>query len=130
MRPLLVVLAASLAPAAATLAPAVSLALAVAQPQPLITSAQAAQAMTARIHRQTAARLRGGYHGETLCSGDGGSEQPFSAATELPRWHCKLELSGARFPRPCTAVANVLATSDPGRVRIEWLQMSRYCRSR
>jgi hypothetical protein len=110
--------------------PAAWLALAVAQPQPLITSAQAAKAMTAQIHRQTAARLRGGYHGETLCGGDGGSEQPFSPSTELPRWHCKLELSGARFPHPCTAVANVLATSDPGRVRIEWLQMSRYCRAR
>jgi hypothetical protein len=98
--------------------------------QPLITSTQAAKAMTAQIHRQTAARLRGGYHGETLCSGEGGAEQPFSPATELARWHCKLELRGARFPRPCTAVANVLATSDAGRVRIEWLRMGRYCRSR
>ena len=71
--------------------------------QPQITSAQAAKAMTAQIHRQTAARLRGGYHGETLCSGEGGFEQPFSPATELARWHCKLELSGAHFPHPCTA---------------------------
>jgi uncharacterized low-complexity protein len=128
MRYLLAVPAASLA-LAATLALAVSLALAATQSQPLITSAQAAKAMTAQIHRQAAARLRAGYHGETLCSGDGGSEQPFSPATELPRWHCTLKLSGARFPRPCTAVANVLATSDPGRVRIEWLEMSRYCRA-
>jgi hypothetical protein len=123
-----VALWASLALATATLQP--SLALAIAPAQPLITSAQAAKAMTAQIHKQTVARLRGGYHGETLCSGEGGSEQPFSPATELSRWHCKLELGGARFPRPCTAVANVLATSDPGRVRIEWLQMSRYCRAR
>jgi hypothetical protein len=115
--------------ALATALPQPSLALAVAPAQPLITSAQAARAMTAQIHRQAAARLRGGYHGETLCSGEGGSEQQFSSSTELPRWHCKLELGGARFLRPCTAVANVLATSDPGRVRIEWLQMSRYCRA-
>jgi hypothetical protein len=116
--------------ALATALPQPSLALATAPAQPLITSAQAAKAMTAQIHRQTAARLRGGYHGETLCSGEGGSEQPFSSSTELLRWHCKLELSGARFPHPCTAVAIVLATSKPGRVRIEWLQMSRYCRVR
>jgi hypothetical protein len=122
-----VALWASLALAAAL--PQSSLALAIAPTQPLITSAQAAKAMTAQIHRQTAARLRGGYHGKTLCSGEGGSEQPFSPSTELPRWHCKLQLSGARFPHQCTAVANVFATSDPGRVRIEWLQMSRYCRA-
>jgi hypothetical protein len=113
-----------------TALPQPSFALTNAAAQPLITSAQAAKAMTVQIHRQTAARLRGGYHGETLCSGEGGSEQPFSPATELARWHCKLELSGAHFPHPCTAAANVLATGDPGRVRIEWLQMSRYCRSR
>jgi hypothetical protein len=141
MRSLLVLVAASLAltavhhqlgraRAVARPQPSLALAAATAIAQPLITSAQAAKAMTAQIHTQTAARLRGGYHGATLCSGEGGSEQPFSPATELPRWHCKLQLSGARFPRPCTAVANVLATSDSGDVRIEWLQMSRYCRSR
>ena len=110
-------------------ASAASLALAAAHSGPLITSSQAAHAMTAQIHRQTEARLRGGYHGRTSCSGEGGSEGTFNPTTELPRWHCTLELGGARFPRPCRAAANVFATASPHRVRIQWLAMSRYCRA-
>jgi hypothetical protein len=107
---------------------AASLALGVTHPGELITSSQAAHAMTAQIHRQTTARLRGGYHGQTSCSGGGGSELAFNPTTELPRWHCTMELGGARFPRPCRAVANVFATANPHHVRIRWLAMSRYCR--
>jgi hypothetical protein len=92
-----------------------------------ITSAEAVRAMTVQIHRQTAARLRGGYHGETLCSGQGPGQQPISATTRLARWHCTLELSGARFPAPCKAEAYVSATGRPQRVRIDWVAMSRYC---
>jgi hypothetical protein len=96
---------------------------------PTITSAEAVRAMSAQIHRQTAARLRGGYSGETLCSGRGAAREPFGPTTELPSWSCTLELAGARFPSPCKAQANVFATAQPHRVRIEWLSMSRYCRS-
>jgi hypothetical protein len=110
--------------------PAASLALAGAHPQPpALTSPQAVRAMTAQIHRQAAARLRGGYHGETLCSGQGAGEQEYNSTTELPRWHCTLELSGPRFPSPCRAEANVYATSRPRRVRVAWVAMSRYCRA-
>ncbi len=92
-----------------------------------ITSAEAAAAMTAQIHKQVAARLHGGFRGETLCSGRVGGGQTLSSTTELGRWHCTLELSGARFPSPCRAEANVLATGQVHRVRIEWLAESRFC---
>jgi hypothetical protein len=39
-----------------------------------------------------------------------------------------LELGGARFPSPCKAEANVFATDQAHRVRIEWLAESRFCR--
>jgi hypothetical protein len=109
--------------------PAASLALAGAPAHtPAITSSEAVKAMTTQIHRQTAARLRGGYHAETLCSGQGPGQQAFSSTTKLERWHCTLELSGARFPSPCKAQADVSATAQPLHVRVSWLSMSRYCR--
>jgi hypothetical protein len=109
--------------------PVASLALAGAHSRTLtITSSEAATAMSAQIHKQAAARLRGGFRGETLCSGRIGGGQTVSSTTELNRWHCTLELSGARFPSPCKAEANVFATDHVHRVRIEWLAESRFCR--
>ncbi|MGD0454953.1 MAG: hypothetical protein ABSB69_15280 [Solirubrobacteraceae bacterium] len=93
-----------------------------------ITSSEAATAMSAQIHKQAAARLRGGFRGETLCSGRVAGGQTVSSTTELDRWHCTLELGGARFPSPCKAEANVFATDQAHRVRIEWLAESRFCR--
>lgn len=108
--------------------PAASLALAGAHPHsPTITGHEAIKALSAQIHKQAAARLRGGYHSETLCSGSNGARQAFDAKTALPRWHCTLELAGARFPAPCEAQAYLAATSQPHRIRIERLITSRYC---
>ena len=94
---------------------------------PTITGAEAVKVLIAQVHKQAPARLRGGYHSETLCSGRNTSHEAFSSKTELPRWHCTLELSGARFPSPCIAVAYVSATNRPHHVRIERLTTSRYC---
>jgi hypothetical protein len=100
---------------------------ALAQPgTPTITSSQAASAMSAQIRRQAVARLRGGFHAETLCSGQSAGQQAFSSTTRLSRWRCTLELAGSRFPSPCRAQADVFATKHGARV--SWLAMSRYCR--
>ncbi len=109
--------------------PAASLALVAAHPHTFaITSSEAAGAMTARIHKQVASRLRAGFSGETLCSGSNAGQKEINSSTELPRWRCTLELRGARFPSPCKAEAYVLAIAPPHRARVEWLAMSRYCR--
>lgn len=108
--------------------PAASLALAGAHPHsPTITGAEAVKVLIARVHQQAPARLRGGYHSETLCTGRNTGHEAFSSKTQLTRWHCTLELSGARFPIPCKAQAYVLATNRPHHVRIERLISSRYC---
>ncbi len=107
---------------------AASLALAGAHPHPpTITGAEAVKVLIAQVHKQAPARLRGGYHSETLCSGRNTGHATFSSTTKLTRWHCTLELSGARFPSPCKAQAYVLATARPHHVRIERLMASRYC---
>ncbi len=108
--------------------PLISLALAGAQSHaPTITGDEAITALRAQIHKQAAARLRGGYHSEALCSGSNAGQQAFSSRTALPRWHCTLELAGARFPVACKAQAYLAATSKPHHVRIERLITSRYC---
>jgi hypothetical protein len=107
---------------------AASLAFAGAHPHaPTITGAEAVKILIAQVHEQAPARLRGGYHSETLCSGRNAGHGAFGSNTQLPRWHCTLELSGARFPSPCKAQAYVSATSRPHHVRIERLITSRYC---
>lgn len=93
----------------------------------MITGAEAVKVLIAQVHKQAPARLRGGYHSETLCSGRNPEHTAFTSTTELPRWHCTLELSGTRFPTPCKAEAYVLATGRPHRLRIEHLITSRYC---
>jgi hypothetical protein len=92
-----------------------------------ITSSEAAGAMTAQIHKQLAAELRGGFHGATQCSGQLPSSQVLSATTRLTRWRCTLELSGVHLATPCKAEANVFATNRPHHVRIGWLAMSQTC---
>jgi len=93
-----------------------------------ITSSEAASAITTQIHKQVKLRLRAAYRGETQCSAQGPVQQEVSPTTQLERWHCTLELRGARFPKPCKAEANVLATDQTHHVRIEWLTESKYCR--
>jgi hypothetical protein len=108
--------------------PAASLALVGAHPHaPLITGAEAVKVLIAQVHKQAPTRLRGGYHSETLCSGRNTGHETFSSKTELPRWHCTLELTGARFPSPCKAQAYVAAAGRPHRLRVERLTTSRYC---
>jgi hypothetical protein len=108
--------------------PAASLAFAGTHPHaPTITGAEAVKVLIAQVHKQAPTRLRGGYHSETLCSGRNAGQEAFSSNTELSRWHCTLELTGARFPSPCKAQAYVSATSRPHQVRIERLTTSRYC---
>jgi len=92
-----------------------------------ITSSEAARAITAQIHTQLAAELRGGFHSATQCSGQVSSPQVVTATTRLARWRCTLELSGAHLATPCKAEANVFATSRPHHVRIGWLAMSQTC---
>jgi hypothetical protein len=93
-----------------------------------ITSSEAASAITKQIHTQVTVRLRAGYRGETQCSAQGPVQQEVSPTTQLQRWRCTLELRGVRFPKPCKAEANVLATDQAHHVRIEWLTESKYCR--
>jgi hypothetical protein len=100
-----------------------------AAPAPLvpITGSQAQSAITAQIHRQVSRRLRAGYSGETHCAGRSLTQQEFTPSTALEEWRCKLEIRGARFPMPCRAEANVFATAQPDRPRLQWLAESRYC---
>jgi hypothetical protein len=84
--------------------------------------------VAAQIHKQAAARLRGGYSANTVCSGRIAGGQAFSSTTKLQSWRCTLELHGARFPSACKAEASVSATGRTHRVRVRWLTMSRYCR--
>ncbi|MGA2453629.1 MAG: hypothetical protein ABSG93_08935 [Solirubrobacteraceae bacterium] len=93
-----------------------------------ITSSEAATAMSTQIRRHLAARLRGGFSNQTLCSGQLPGQQALTATTKLQRWRCTLELRGARFPSPCQAEAYVSATDRAHRARVDWLTMSRYCR--
>jgi hypothetical protein len=93
-----------------------------------ITYSEAVSAITKQIHKQVAGRLRGAYKGEARCSGSNPQPQELTAATQLNRWRCTLQLRGARFPRPCKAEAYVSATSTAHHVRIAWLAESRYCR--
>ena len=110
--------------------PAAWLALAGAHPHaPTIDGAEAIRALGQQIHKQVGARLRGGYRSETLCSGSDTGQRKLTPETELARWHCTLEISGARFPRPCKAQASIVAARQPQRVRIEALRTSRYCRA-
>jgi hypothetical protein len=109
-------------------APAALLALAAA-PAPLVpvTASEAQMTITAQIHRQVARRLRAGYSGETHCTGRSMIQQEFTPSTPLDQWRCKLEIRGAHFPTACKAEANVFATSQAHRPRVQWLQESRYC---
>jgi hypothetical protein len=109
--------------------PAASLALAGAAHAPTIDGAEAIRALNQQVHEQAQARLRGGYQSKTLCTGADAGQQKLTTETELARWHCTLELSGARFPSPCRAQAYLVAGGPPHRVRIEGLAMSRYCRA-
>jgi hypothetical protein len=111
--------------------PAVLVVLAVVPAQLVpITSSEAASAITKQIHKQVKVRLRAAYRGETRCSAQGPVEQEVSLTTQLQRWRCTLELRGVRFPKPCKAEANVLATDEAHHARIEWLAESKYCRER
>ncbi len=108
---------------------AASLALVAHPPAPTIDGAEAIRALSQQVHKQAEARLRGGFQSETLCSGSDADQQKLTPETELARWHCTLEISGARFPSPCKAHAYLVAAGPPHRVRIEGLAMSRYCRA-
>jgi len=98
-------------------------------PAPLVpvTASEAQSTITAQIHRQVARRLRGGFSGETHCTGRSTIQQEFTPATPLDQWRCKIEISGTRFPSACKAEANVFATSHAHQPRVQWLKESRYC---
>lgn len=98
-------------------------------PAPLVpvTASEAQSTITAQIHRQVVRRLRAGYSGETHCAGRSMIQQEFTPSTPLDQWRCKIEISGAGFPSACKAEANVFATSQAHRPRVQWLQESRYC---
>jgi hypothetical protein len=94
-----------------------------------ITAPEAASVITAQIHRQVRLRLHAGFSSETHCAGSS-DVQEITVTTQLAQWHCTLELRGAHFPRPCKARANVFATSQPNRPRVQWLTESKYCHER
>jgi hypothetical protein len=93
-----------------------------------ITGSEAQAVITARIHTQVPIRLRAGYSGETHCTGQSTIAQEFTPSTPLDQWRCKLEIRGARFPMPCRAEADVFATVQAGRPRVQWVYETRYCR--
>jgi hypothetical protein len=110
--------------------PVATLALAGAQPRaPTIDGAEAIRALSRQVRKHAEARLRGGFQSEAVCSGSDAEQRKLTPETERARWHCTLEISGARFPSPCRAQAYLVAAGPPHRVRIEGLAMSRYCRA-
>jgi hypothetical protein len=94
-----------------------------------ITVAEASHAIQNQIFRKVKHRLGARYMRSTNCTGPRISSAPVTQTSLSPRWRCMLEVSGRRFPMPCKAEAYALGTSTAHVVRVQWLAISRYCRS-
>jgi hypothetical protein len=94
-----------------------------------VTAGEAFRATDSHIERKVRRRLRGDFKGVTGCSAHLSRRRPAGHRSTFQRWRCHVEIRGNRFPRPCRAEAFVVGTHRRHVVRIDWLQVSRYCRS-
>jgi hypothetical protein len=97
-----------------------------------LTAGEAFRATDSHIERKVRSRLRGTYRGLTGCSAHATYRRRRRSprTTHMyPRWRCHVEIRGNRFPRPCRAEAFVTGTHRKHVLRIDWLEVSRYCRS-
>jgi hypothetical protein len=96
---------------------------------PGVTAREAFKATDSHIERKIRGRLLGDYRGITGCSAHANRTRRRGAVRRYPRWRCHVVIQGNRFPRPCRAEAFVMGTHRRHVVRIDWLRVSRYCRS-
>ena len=94
-----------------------------------LTAGEAFRAADGRIVRKVGRRLHGEFRGFSGCSAHAPGRQTPGSIPRYRRWRCHVEIRGTRFPQPCRAEAFVIGTHRRHVVRIDWLLVSRYCRT-